>query len=311
MTDSTQVLAPPSRGRNQEFWVGVFVIVGGLLTLYLLLTMTDAADFRGRYHVRAVVPDAGGIRKGDPVQMKGVNIGRVRQFVVEPGRGVMVRMEVEAEYKIPSDSRVELTSAGLLGGMVARVVPGDATTMAAPEQELGSVVPVGLEKQANEVVDEAKKTLGRVQALLSDNTVKGAEASVEELRGLLKRLTAISAEQQGELKGLTTSLKAAAGNVEKATSREEIDRVMKHLDDISAKADRTASALEASTKVFNTVLSRVERGEGTLGKMATDDALYANFNKTLESMNSTSKELKDLLADLKANPKKYLKVSVF
>jgi hypothetical protein len=45
--------------------------------------------------------------------------------------------------------------------------------------------------------------------------------------------------------------------------------------------------------------------------MSTDDALYQNLNKTLESVNATSKEMKELLADLKANPKKYLKVSVF
>lgn len=128
---------------------------------------------------------------------------------------------------------------------------------------------------------------------------------------LLKRLSSIAIEQQKELKALTISMRAASQNVEKATSREEIDRAMKRLDTLSASAERTANTVETSTKALDAVLGRIQRGEGTLGKMSTDDVLYTNLNKTLESVNATSLEMKNLLADLKANPKKYLKVSVF
>lgn len=310
MTETTQVLAPPSRGRHQEVWVGVFVIVGVLLTLYLLFTMTDAADFRGRYHIRATVPDAGGIRRGDPVQMRGVNIGRVRTFTLLPDKSVSLRMEIEGEYRIPADSRVTLVSS-LLGGMVARVEPGDSPQMAEAEQELTGRSPLAISQQMEEAAGEATKTFQRAQQLLSDKLIQSTESSANELQALLKRWNDISAEQQGQLKTLTASLRDAAKNVQDATSRDEIDRAIKRLDDLSAKADRTAALVEESTKTLNTVLGRIERGEGTLGKMSTDEALYTNLNKTLESVNATSKEMKDLLADLKANPKKYLKVSVF
>ena len=64
MTEKTGVVvAPPSRGKNQELWVGFFVIVGILTTFFLLLTLTDAALFRGRYIVSSLVKDAGGIRR--------------------------------------------------------------------------------------------------------------------------------------------------------------------------------------------------------------------------------------------------------
>ena len=86
---------------------------------------------------------------------------------------------------------------------------------------------------------------------------------------------------------------------------------MKRLDTLSASAERTANTVEASTKALDAVLGRIQRGEGTLGKLSTDDLLYKNLNKTLESVDATSLEMKNLLADLKANPKKYLKVSVF
>lgn len=312
MTDNTSgIVAPPARGKHQELWVGLFVIVGTLVTFYLLLTLTDAAMFRGRYIISSVVNDASGVRKGDPVQMRGVGIGRVQKFLIS-GAGVSVYLEIEGEYNtIPTDSHVELVSAGLLGGMVVRVIPGTGSEMARNGTVLPGQIPPSIQDQADDIAGEAKKTLTRVQNLLSDPMINDTHNSMAELDRLLQRLTSISTEQQKELRALTASMREAADNVAKATSREEIDRAMKRLDTLSASAERTANTVESSTKALDAVLGRIQRGEGTLGKMSTDETLYTNLNKTLESVNATSLEMKNLLADLKANPKKYLKVSVF
>ena len=114
---------PPARGRYREAWVGLFVVAGLLAVLMTLALMTDAAMFRGRYIVITNVPNASGIRKGDPVQMRGVNVGRIIGFTIAQ-QGVDIRLEIEGEYPIPTDSRVELKASGLLGGMFADVIPG-------------------------------------------------------------------------------------------------------------------------------------------------------------------------------------------
>jgi phospholipid/cholesterol/gamma-HCH transport system substrate-binding protein len=107
--------------------------------LITLFTLTDAATFRGRYVVTTVVPDAGGIRRGDPVQMRGVNIGRVQAFHISEA-GVAVRFEIEGEYKIPKDSKVELKSFSLLSGLAAIVIPGSSTTPARRRHASGSLI---------------------------------------------------------------------------------------------------------------------------------------------------------------------------
>mgnify|MGYP000932269466 CR=1 FL=1 len=311
MSEKAAVLAPPSRGKNQELLVGLFVIVGTLVTFYLLLTLTDAALFRGRYIVSSLVKDASGVRKGDPVLMQGVTIGRVQKFIMR-GNQVEIYLEIEGEYsKISTDSRVELVSAGMLGGMVARVLPGQGKDIAVNGSVLTGEVPPTLMEQADSIAAEGRKTMGRVQDLLSESMVADTHSSIKELDTLLKRLSSIAADQQKELKALTASMRAASENVQKATSREEIDRAMKRLDTLTESAERTSKTVENSTKALDAVLGRIQRGEGTLGKLSVDDALYTNMNKTLESVNATSLEMKNLLADLKANPKKYLKVSVF
>jgi hypothetical protein len=115
MSEKAAVVAPPVRGKNQELWVGLFVIIGTLTTVYLLLTLTDAAMFRGRYIVSSTVKDASGVRKGDPVQMRGVGIGRLQVLILG---GVRVDLEIEGEYNIPSTLR-GTGERGALGGMVA------------------------------------------------------------------------------------------------------------------------------------------------------------------------------------------------
>jgi len=55
---------------------------------------------------------------------------------------------------------------------------------------------------------------------------------------------------------------------------------------------------------METVLGRVERGEGTLGKLTRDDALYNNLNQAATNMNA-------LVEDIRKNPKKYINLKVF
>ncbi len=311
MTDKTLQAPPPSsRGKNRELWVGLFVILGVGLTLTLLFTMTDAAMFRGRYVVTTHLANAGGIRKGDPVQMRGVNIGRVQRFLIS-NDGVALRLEIEGEYAVPTDSKVELTSAGLLGGMVARVVPGTAATAARDGSVLEGTIPPQIMDEANTIAAQTKKVLTRAEALLSEKTVTGVEASAQELQGLLKELSATTTEQRKELKTLTASLRATSANLEKATSGPELERAIKRLDAISEKAEVSAQSLERGSHSLEEVMGRIERGEGTFGKLSKDEALYTSLNKTVENLNGASTDLRELLQDLKKNPKRYVKLSLF
>lgn len=310
MTEKDALPAPPGRGQYREVWVGLFVILGVAAVLITLFTLTDAAMFRGRYVVKTVVPDAGGIRRGDPVQMRGVNIGRVQSFHIDQG-GVEVRLEIEGEYRIPKDSHVELKSFSLLSGLAAVVVPGTSTAYAERGDLLRGSSETGLLQTATAIADEAEQTLGRVQALLSESTLENVEVSSGRLKELLAQLSEVTGEQRRELKALVDSLRASAGQVEKATAGPELEQSLKRIDELTRKADTTAQSLERSSRSLEGVLSRVERGEGTLGKLTADDALYANVNKTVDNLNSAATDLRELLQDLKKNPRRYLKFSVF
>ncbi|HYN03101.1 MAG TPA: MlaD family protein, partial [Vicinamibacteria bacterium] len=220
---------PPSRGKHREAWVGLFVVAGILATVVLLAVMTDAALFRGRYIVTTNVPNAGGIRKGDPVQMKGVAIGRIIGFSIGQN-DVDVRLEIEGEYKIPKDSRVEVKAAGLLGGMVAEVIPGSSPDKVAWGDRIPGASGIGLFDKMDTLAGEADKVAAKVQNLLSDETVKDLQSGAAGARQSLESLQAILKEQRGELKALSASLRRSAEGMEKVTTGPELESTLKRVD---------------------------------------------------------------------------------
>jgi phospholipid/cholesterol/gamma-HCH transport system substrate-binding protein len=302
--------APTSRGRDRELWVGGLVIVGVVSIFAALFTLTDAAMFRGRYIITTLVANAGGIRKGDPVQMKGVNIGRVMKFRIT-GEGVVVNLEIEGEYPIPRDSKVELRSSGLLGGMVANVVPGPASEPVQRGAQIPGVIASGAFEQMDQLAGSASKAVDRMQALLSAEMVDNVHKGSAEARQLLQEMQATVQEQRKDLLALTRSLRKSAEGLEPVATGPELKETVKRIDALTERLDGVVGTLDRSSHSLEVVMGRVERGEGSLGKLTKDDQLYVNAAEAAASLNKAADELTRLTADIRSQPKKYLKFSVF
>jgi phospholipid/cholesterol/gamma-HCH transport system substrate-binding protein len=295
--------ALPARSANREVKVGLFVLAGIVAFLFALFTLTDVGTFRGRYYVNTVVENAGGMRVGDPVQMRGVNIGRVNGFDMIPN-GVAVRLEIYNRYSIPEDSRINVRSAGLLGGMLIDVVPGVSTERVGRDQVIPGEVEGDIMTAASGLGMQADTVLARATLLLSEGNIGAIGGSAAELRALLTDLGALAANQRQELALLSQSLRRSAEGVERATAGPELERSIANIDAMTARLDQTTQTLGAASSSLEAVLSRVERGEGTLGRLTADETLYNNLNATVLS-------LQELVSDIQENPRRYLNVSVF
>lgn len=297
-------LTPPTSGRR-ELRVGIFVLVGIAAVLLVLFMMTDPATFRGRYEVATLVENAGGIRSGDPVQMRGVNIGRVRQFRLTP-EGVLIGLEIEGIWEIPEDSRTRLVSGGLLGGRTVDVIQGQSTRRA----PRGTILPGELVASAMESADDfavdAQDVLQRVRRLLSDTTLSAVQGGAVEMEGLLRELSGVVDTQRSELARLTASLNRTATELEGVTGSAgpDLARTLARADSAMLQLNRTSGTLDQAAASLRTVLGRMERGEGTLGRLATDEALYTNLNRASQSM-------AELLEDVRLNPGRYVRLRIF
>jgi phospholipid/cholesterol/gamma-HCH transport system substrate-binding protein len=299
-TDEELKAALPRGLRRAEFRVGAFVLLGLAALLITLFVLTDPSTFRGRYRISTVVNDAGGIRRGDPVQMKGVNIGRVQGFALSPD-GVILTLELEGEWRVPEDSRTRLVSAGILGGRTVEVVPGESASILPAGGQLPGEKLDGLLDFPPELGQEAQGTLRRIQDLLAAPTLEAVQASAQELQGLLARLSRLAEAQGEEISRLTASLNRSALGVEAATSSgEDLARAETAL----LTVNRTSEALLAAASTLQTLLHRVEQGEGTLGQLSANPELY-------RSLNEAARSIRSLADDVRANPGRYVKIEIF
>lgn len=296
--------AVPRGASRGEFKIGVFVLLGIAALLTTLFLLTDPSTFRGRYRLLAVVEEAGGIRRGDPVQMKGVNIGRVMDFALVP-EGVALTLELEGRWKVPDDSRVRLVSSGLLGGRTVEVLPGGSSRPLPPGATLPGELVEGILEFPPELGREAQRVLERLQDLLAEPTVTSARSGVQEVRTLLVNLNALVKAQQGEISRLTASLNRSAQALETGLgSGEELAGVLAQADSTFLILARTGQRLERAADRLDRILQRVEAGEGTLGQLAINPELY-------RSVSAAAQSLQALAEDIRANPRRYLRLEIF
>lgn len=303
LSDQEVLRAVPPTARSRQLRVGMFVILGIAGFIAVLFLMTSPATFRGRYMLATRVADAQGIRKGDPVQMRGINVGRIHRFDMD-GDSVLITLEIDGRWEVPVGSRSELLSGGILGGTVVAVHPGPGPGVLAPRAVLpGRAVPSALDS-AGDLAGDAGDVLKRVQALLSDSTLAGAGSAVSSMRDLLADLATLTESQADEVRSLLAALNRSAENLEAVTGAEEWRRTLSSADSALASLNRTSSAVEQSIASLSVVLTRIERGEGTLGQLSANDSLY-------RSLNAAAGSLRELLDDLKENPGRYISISVF
>lgn len=296
---------PKSRGGN-EAKVGIFVILGLISFVVVLFLMTDPATMRGRYMVVTTVDDAGGVRRGDPVQMRGVIIGRINGFEMMDNGRVAITMELEGEWQVPRGSRTQLGASGLFGGRTMEVVPSTADDYLAEWDTIpGGDGGAGLMGSATELSEQADSVLRAIRRMLDPETVASVQGSASDLEVLLEEMSGALAEQRATLRDLTASLaRSAEGLEDAAAAGPDAARAIARADSTMAVLSATSQNLDQAVVSLRGVLDRMNRGEGTLGRLSRDDALYVNLNEAAASMSG-------LIADIRANPSRYINLSIF
>jgi phospholipid/cholesterol/gamma-HCH transport system substrate-binding protein len=296
--------AVPRNKRRIEFRVGIFVLLGIASVLFALFLLTDPSTFRGRYRITTSVEDAGGIRRGDPVQMRGVNVGRVMEFAMVP-EGVQIELEIEGQWDIPADSRTRLVSGGILGGRTVEIVEGISPTHVGGGGHIPGENLEGIFDMPAELGQNAQAVLERIQSLLAEPTVEAVRGSAEELQGLLGQLSRLADEQGREIARLTASLNRSAEGLEEAAgSGEDLASAIARADQALLTVNQTSEVVLRASEHLRTILERIEAGEGTLGQLSTNPDLY---DTVLEAV----KSIMALTEDIRENPGRYVKIEIF
>lgn len=295
--------------RRVEIQVGLTVLVAVAILLWGVTWLKEFSVAR-RVRIWTVeFPRTGGLGKSDEVQVNGIRKGAVEDMVLA-GDHVIVRLALASDVTPTTDSRVAIRNVGLMG---EKVIAVDLRTTGRPyterdtirgEYELG--IPEVIAQlggtldtivQLTDHLHQISETLSRTGDL--EKTVKNFAQTSVDLRQAV-------AENRAALRTTMDNFEAASRTARSLTADRE-ETLRRAVDDFASaagKMDALASRLDSLRVVIARVSRRVDRGEGTLGKLVNDDRLYQDLNHSVQSLRS-------LVEDIRKNPKKYLHLSIF
>ncbi len=296
-----------------ELQVGALVLVSlvAMVAGIVWITGADIGGERFRFHVLA--PEAAQVSGGSRVYLHGVDVGAVQNVRLVP-EGALLEVEVRGEVSLPADSRALIKPSGFLGSQMVQLVPGGASRAVSPGDTIAGGTGEDLQTVAAELGSQAEAVLERTARVLSDTTVASLQASARDLSGSMAELRGLVESERETLQALVRSLRRTSENLSAATDSPRLERTVAQIDTLTARLGRASAELDASGESLNSILAKMDRGEGTLGKLVNDDRLYERATAAAENLQAASEEIALLSQDLRENPEKYLgnlKFSVF
>jgi phospholipid/cholesterol/gamma-HCH transport system substrate-binding protein len=298
---------------TREVKTAVLVIAAILLFIwgYSFLKGRDLFNSYRTFYV--IYNDVEGLSPSAPVTLNGLVIGKVTgiTFTDEVGR-LKIEMQVKTDFPISKTSHATLYEPGLLGGKQIAIIPDlKNQVMAEDGDQLQSGLKPGMLSVVGEKLSplqtKVEATVVTADSLLTNlnkvfdsrtqqnlrDAIAGLSATMQELNNVSHSLNGIVAGNKSKIDGAMTNLNATTQNLAQIT-----DSIN------SANLAQTVRKLEHTLANVDNILNDVQNGKGTIGKLLKDEAMYQNLE-------GASNELKELLADIKNNPKRYVHFSVF
>ena len=274
--------------------VGLFVILGAVLFLGGVLWLRGKSV--GKAELNVLYTDIGNLKEGAPVRISGAPVGRVTEIVYQDQGRVAVGIKFAEKIVVTATATAPITAVGMLGDEVIMLDPGRGTPLAPGDTIKGSIAP-GVFDKAAIIADQAAQTLTKVNAMLDPKLI----ADLRNTLTSTQKFMAFLADQQN---GPTSQVKPTLLVLQRTTAR--LDSTLTQIDakSLQARVDTTMRAatsatnrLGAMTAHADSLMTRIEHGNGTVSKLLNDSTLYSDLRKTMQAMT-------DLLNEIKKNPGK-------
>jgi phospholipid/cholesterol/gamma-HCH transport system substrate-binding protein len=305
---------------SNEIKVGAVALLTIVVFIWLYSFLKGKDLLKNTINYYSIYDKIGGLAESSPVEINGFKVGVVQSIDLlnaESGK-LLVVFSVSKDFKLPRNTVAEITPVSFIAGMKVQFVFGDGPgTYSEGDTIPGRLAESLITKIETELLPLKDKISKLVEAL--DSVI----SSVDEIMNPEFKMNLNGS--LANLNSTTESLDKIIGAKEKdlRATLENISRFSKMLSDNSEKMGNTFSNLDAITDtlaaadIYNLILhlktslektsllvGNLNEGRGSAGQFLTNDTLYNNLNRSLESLNR-------LLEDMNANPKRYVHFSIF
>lgn len=299
---------------TKEVGVGILVILGTLMSIFSYNYLKGINLFEKTRTFKIVYAKVDGLSPSNPVTLNGYKIGKVQKINFNPNdtKELIVDVIIENDVKFSKTSKAELYETGLIGGKAIAIIPDyDNNVVAKSGDYLIGIVKPGLTDLVNQimpqiqlqleaVMQKAEIVLSNVNSLFDEKTKESLKSSIDEFGSLTNSLSETSENINDFIKDNSPNLTTTINNLN-ATSLK-----MKDVSNSISEVDLNLilTNLDSTISNLNKITHKLNQGEGTVGKLLYDDGLFKNLD-------NATKNLEELIEDIKLNPKRYVHFSIF
>ena len=306
-----------SERNTKPIKVALFCIFA-ILILYFGANFLKGFDaFSKKNYYYSVYDNSGGLYSGAIVYLQGYPIGKVAKVKLvgtDPVQ-IVVQYVLHEDIMIPKDSRFEVTSKGMMGGVMVQLSLGSSPQFAQHSDTLAcGIVPQltdGLESVRGQIVN-ILASVDTIAVSLKDVLAhqKGSEKlaqTLNHIESMTASLDQIIASNKANFGRIVTEFSKFSATLTEISP--DLKQVIANFNQILDTIAR-ANVAEVIVNVNNTIVQleevvrKINTGDGDIAKLLNEDDLYKKLGNSIQSLDN-------LLIDIKANPKKYINVTVF
>ncbi len=268
-----------------------------------------------------------GLIKANPVVVNGLRVGQVKNVYFNPDMSgnIMVSMMLSTNLPIPSNSTARIFSSDLMGSKAIELVLGDSKVPIQRGDTLLSSVEGGLmaevnaqmapiKNKAEDLMTSIDTLVTAFQLIFNESARKNLSESFLNIEKTLANLQSATSNIDTLVVEESSRISAILINIDSLTltlneNRDDFTRIIRNFRTISdsladAEIPATFAHINSALADVETILEKVNNGHGTLGMLMNDDSLYLELNRSATALDS-------LINDVKNNPKKYVRFSLF
>ena len=294
---------------SKEWKIGLVSVVIILLFVWVGFFLAGRNLLSKENTFYAVFENTGGINVSGPVVINGKKVGRISriEFVSATDHRIKVELAVQKKYPLNEGTVASVESFGLMTGSGIVLYLGDSPEM----MKSGSFMQARSEP---DLMDRLAPLEKKISSILSsvDSILSGIDPA--SVSGSMKNIEAVSGRIDRLIEGNSRRVDAIMANMEELSRalQENKEGLSRMIGNFSAVSDTIAQAgigalmrdLASTLGRTQALLSGLNAGQGSMGKLLVEDSLYRNLEKS-------SRQLNLLLQDLRVNPERYVHISVF
>jgi len=262
-----------------------------------------------------------GLSVSKPVLINGYPIGRVSKLTLLPNGQILAQLKIHSGHAIPQNTVARLENTDLFSGKAIVLLLGNSSQFAKDGDTLSTNTQKTVIEQVEPIQQKTTQIISRLDSILTsvngtinpefqrnfERSFASIARTLETLEGTAKKVDGLVGTQSVKIGTILRNLESISSNFK--NNNDKISSIITNIDKVSedvAKADIAQTITQTNKTLVNlqSLLDKVNTGQGSLGLLVNDKQLYTNLTHATDNLDK-------LMVDLKANPKRYVNFSVF